>query len=101
VETSRQLIEQEHRRVEALFESFKESGDSELVSVICAELDAHAAAEEETFYTVVRDEAPQRREPRRRRGGEHGEARHLIGRIRRTFDREHVREPMNELEQIV
>jgi hemerythrin-like domain-containing protein len=33
--------------------------------------------------------------------GEHGDARQLIGRIRRSSDREHVRELMNELEQIV
>ena len=44
-----QLIEQEHRQVEALFERFKESRDSDVLTKLCDELDAHAAAEEEAF----------------------------------------------------
>ena len=52
------LIEQEHREVEGLFKNFKDSGDPTLVSKICDELDAHAAAEEEAFYPAVRDDVP-------------------------------------------
>lgn len=95
------LIEQDHRDVEKLFETFKETGYSALASVICAELDAHTAAEEATFYPVVRAELPYGATLATEGEGEHGEARQLIGRIRRTSDREHVRELMNELEQVV
>jgi hemerythrin-like domain-containing protein len=96
-----QLIEQDHRSIEKLFQTFKETGYSALASVICAELDVHAAAEEEAFYPVVRDEVPEGAKLAGEGESEHGEARQLIGRIRRTSDREHVRELMNELEQAV
>ncbi len=52
------LIEQGHRDVEKLFRTFKETGYSAPASVICAELDVHAAVEEEVFYTFVRGDLP-------------------------------------------
>jgi hemerythrin-like domain-containing protein len=96
-----QLIEQEHRQVEALFQDFKQNGDSALASKICDELDAHAAAEEETFYPVVRDNLPSGPKLASEAEDEHGEARQLIGRIRRTSDAEHLRELVIDLEQVV
>jgi hemerythrin superfamily protein len=53
-----ELIEHDHREVETLLHRFKENGDDALASKICDELDAHAAAEEKTFYPVVRDDLP-------------------------------------------
>ena len=96
-----ELIEREHRQVEALFQNFRETGNSALVSNICDELDAHAAAEEEAFYPVVRDEVPSGKKLAREAEDEHGEARQLIGRIRRTSDPDHVVELVNELEEVV
>jgi hemerythrin superfamily protein len=96
-----ELIEREHRQVEALFQNFRETGNSALVSNICDELDAHAAAEEEAFYPVVRDEVPSGKKLAGEAEDEHGEARQLIGRIRRTSDPDHVVELVNELEQLV
>jgi hemerythrin superfamily protein len=96
-----QLIEQDHREVEKLFQTFQETGYSALASVICTELDAHAAAEEETFYPVVRADVPYGVTFATEGEDEHAQARQLIGRIRGTSDREHVRELMNELEQLV
>jgi len=95
------LIEQEHREVEALFQDFKDSGDAAFVSKICDELDAHAAAEEEAFYPVVRDDGPSGKKLANEATNEHGEARQLIGRIRRTSDPDHIVELVNELEQAV
>src|SRR6266511_4667279 len=95
------LIEQEHRQVEALFENFRESGDSQVLTTLCDELDAHAAAEEEAFYPMVRDDVPSGKKLAKEAKDEHGEARHLIGRIRRTSDPDHVVELVNELEQAV
>jgi hemerythrin-like domain-containing protein len=96
-----QLIEQDHREVEALFQNFKGNGDSALASKICDELDVHASAEEETFYPVVRDDMVEGTKLVDEAEGEHGEARQLIGRIRRTSDPEHVRALVTELEQVV
>ena len=95
------LIEREHRQVEALFQNFRETGNSALVSNICDELDAHAAAEEQAFYPVVRDDVPSGKKLAGEAEEEHGEARQLIGRIRRTSDPDHVVELVNELEQVV
>ena len=95
------LIEREHRQVEALFQNFRETGNSALVSNICDELDAHAAAEEEAFYPVVRDDVPSGKKLASEAKEEHGEARQLIGRIRRTSDPDHVVELVSELEQVV
>ena len=95
------LIEREHRQVEALFQNFRETGNSALVSNICDELDAHAAAEEEAFYPVVRDDVPSGKKLASEAEEEHGEARQLIGRIRRTSDPDHVVELVSELEQVV
>jgi hemerythrin superfamily protein len=96
-----QLIEQEHRQVEALFERFKESRDSDVLTKLCDELDAHAAAEEEAFYPVVRDDVPSGKKLVNESKDEHGDARQLIGRIRRTSDPDHLVELVNELEQAV
>jgi hemerythrin superfamily protein len=96
-----QLIEQEHRQVEALFDSFRESGDTDVLTKLCDELDAHAAAEEEAFYPVVRDDVPSGKKLTNEAKNEHGDARQLIGRIRRTSDPDHVVELVNELEQAV
>jgi hemerythrin superfamily protein len=95
------LIEQEHRQVEALFERFRESGDADVLTKLCDELDAHAAAEEEAFYPVVRDDVPSGKKLANEAKNEHGDARQLIGRIRRTSDPDHVVELVNELEQAV
>jgi hemerythrin superfamily protein len=96
-----QLIEQEHRHVEALFERFRESGDADVLAKLCDDLDAHAAAEEEAFYPVVRDDVPSGKKLANEAKKEHGEARQLIGRIRRTSDPDHVVELVKKLEQAV
>jgi hemerythrin superfamily protein len=95
------LIEQEHRQVEALFENFRESGDSQVLTMLCDQLDAHAAAEEEAFYPMVRDDVPSGKKLAEEAKDEHSEARQLIGRIRRTSDPDHVVELVNELELAV
>src|SRR6266511_5626986 len=96
-----QLIEQEHRQVEALFDNFREAGDTDVLTKLCDELDAHAAAEEEAFYPVVRDDVPSGKKLVNESKDEHGDARQLIGRIRRTSDPDHLVELVNELEQAV
>ena len=95
------MIEQEHRQVEALFQRFRETGDSGLVGKICDELDAHAAAEEEAFYPVVRDDVPSGKKLAGEAKDEHGEARQVIGRLRRSSDPDHVVDLVNQLDRLV
>jgi hemerythrin superfamily protein len=95
------LIEREHRHVEALFDSFRETGDTGVLTKLCDELVAHAAAEEAAFYPMVRDDVPSGKKLANEAKDEHGEARQLIGRIRRTSDPDHVVELVNQLEQAV
>ena len=47
-----QLLKQDHRKVEGLFERY-ESGDSAAVPLICNELKVHTAIEERVVYPVL------------------------------------------------
>ena len=78
-----------------------ESGETGVLTKLCDEIDAHAAAEEEAFYPVVRDDVPSGKKLTKEAKNEHGDARQLIGRIRRTSDPDHVVELVNQLEQAV
>ena len=53
-----QLLTQDHRKVEELFEKFEKAGDSskkeEIAKQICTELKVHAMLEEEIFYPALR-----------------------------------------------
>ena len=53
-----ELIETDHREVEALFAQFKSSKDPKVAEKICEELDAHAAAEEQAVYPRFEEEVP-------------------------------------------
>ena len=54
------LLKADHRKVEALFESFEKARGAErkktLVRQICTELAVHTSIEEEIFYPACRDE---------------------------------------------
>ena len=49
-----QLLKDDHREVEALFEQFGQSGDPEIALKICEELTVHATLEEELVYPLYR-----------------------------------------------
>lgn len=49
-----ELIKQDHRAVENLFEEFEQTGNFETARQICAELTAHALLEEEMIYPILR-----------------------------------------------
>jgi len=58
-----EILKSDHREVEALFEEYEEGKDQldeerkeELASQICQALTAHAAIEEEIFYSAVRNQ---------------------------------------------
>jgi hemerythrin-like domain-containing protein len=68
-----------------------------VLTKLCDELDAHLAAEEEAFYPVVRDDVPSGKKLTKEAKNEHGDARQLIGRIRRTSDPDHVDDEEEEM----
>jgi hemerythrin superfamily protein len=95
------LIEADHREVESLFAQFKQNGSKDTALKICDALAAHAGAEEQVFYPVIRDDVRDGQKLASEGEEEHGEARQLIGRIKNTRDEGHLAELVNELEQAV
>ena len=93
-----ELIETDHREVEALFERFKSDSSKQTAMRICEELDAHAYAEEKVFYPAVRADVPDGEQLVSEAADEHSEARQLIGRIKNTQDDSHLAELVKELE---
>ena len=96
-----QLIEQDHREVEGLFEQFKNGGSESVAAKICEELEVHAAAEEKVFYPVVKSDVPGGDDMASEGNEEHGEARQLIGRIKQTSDEAHLADLVTDLEEAV
>ena len=48
------LLTQDHRKVEKMFDEFKKSKDNKLVKEACNELKIHTQIEEEIFYPALR-----------------------------------------------
>jgi hemerythrin superfamily protein len=96
-----ELIEKDHRQVEALFSKFETTGDSSVAMTICEELDRHTTAEEKAVYPVVEAEVPDGKKLADEAVDEHKEARQLIGRIRRTEDPSHLAALLGELKQAI
>jgi hemerythrin superfamily protein len=92
------LIEHDHREVEQLFADFKSAADPSIAAKICDELTKHTYGEEQAVYPVVAERLDGGKSLAKEAENEHKEARQLIGRIRNTSDRDHLRELMTELE---
>jgi hemerythrin superfamily protein len=56
--TPPELLMQDHRKVEGLFEEYKKSADPSLVKEICTELKVHTEIEEEVVYPVLASDVP-------------------------------------------
>jgi hemerythrin superfamily protein len=92
------LIEQDHREVEQLFAEFQSSDDPSLAARICDELTRHTHGEDRAVYPIVAERVDDGKSLTDEAEQEHKAARQLIGRIRNTTDRDHLRELMAELE---
>ncbi len=73
-----QLLKDDHRKVEQLFEEFEESSEHSVVLQICQELTAHAIVEEELLYPVLKRIDPENYTDAE---AEHSEAKQLIARL--------------------
>lgn len=112
-----ELIKQDHREVERLFEAFEQSDDSEqkreIVDQVIHELSVHAAIEEQIFYPSVREALAAGDSLVDESLHEHGEAKQLLNELdgmapdHPSFDptmtelirdvRHHVEEEENEI----
>ena len=94
------LLEQDHRRVEKLFDRFEKSGDADIARRLCAELRLHNSIEEELVYPLL--EAKVDDHLARLSGHDHRAAKDLVSRIerRRVVDGG-LRELMAELKAVV
>src|SRR5205814_8970922 len=111
--TPSQLLKQEHRKVEKLFELYKQSGDAAVVEQICTELKVHTTIEEEVVYPALKSDVPGGKDMEEHAEEEHNEVETAIKEIERLgygdpgVDRlmqeiisgvtEHVQEEENEV----
>jgi iron-sulfur cluster repair protein YtfE (RIC family) len=95
------LIEQDHREVEQLFEQFESTRDLSIPATICDELDRHTSGEEQVVYPAIASDVPGGKKMVEEAVGEHEEARQMIGRIRRTEDPEEVAELVGTLKEAI
>ncbi len=86
------LLENDHRKVEGLFERYRTTSDGkrEIVEGIARELSIHMAAEEKEFYPVIRTAIPDGASLVRDAVKEHQEAKGLLAELAKldlgTFD---------------
>lgn len=92
------MLEQDHRKVEALFADWQATKDAAVAEQICTELTIHATVEEQTVYPVLAEAVPQGEQLEEEAEQEHGEAKELITRIQQAgFTGPLVAELMEEL----
>ena len=93
------MLTEDHRRAEGLFEEFAETGDEQVAAMVCNDLTLHTEIEERAIYPALRqlDGGEQLVEEALR---EHNEAKQLIERIRGTAGDE-LTDLMDELEAAV
>jgi hemerythrin superfamily protein len=75
------LLEQDHRKVEALFADWQRTKDAAIAEQICTELTIHATVEEQAVYPVLAQDVPKGEELEEEAEQEHGEAKDLIAKI--------------------
>lgn len=94
------MIEDDHRKVEQLFQQYKQSKDPTTLDEICAELTIHAALEEQHVYPLMERELPDGGELVQEAQEEHQEVKGLIAEIERLgFDGDGVEELVTQMEE--
>ncbi|HTX01958.1 MAG TPA: hemerythrin domain-containing protein [Acidimicrobiales bacterium] len=78
------VLEQEHRVVEQLFEEYQRSSDPAVAERICDELALHTRAEEQVVYPTLRRDVAGGPELAHEAEQEHGEVDDLIEQVRRA-----------------
>ena len=78
-----EMLTQDHREVEQLFEQYRQSKDPAVVEQICTELTVHAAAEEQVIYPALGAEVEGGQGMRQHAEQEHQEVKDAIFEIER------------------
>ena len=78
------LLEQDHRKVEQLFEEYRSSQDPAVAEQICTELQVHTTIEEDVIYPVVKKDVPEGKELEAEAEKEHEEVENLIKRVQKA-----------------
>lgn len=92
------MLEQDHRKVEALFADWQRTKDAAVAEQICSELTVHATVEEQAVYPVLAQDVPQGEQLEEEAEQEHGDAKELIAKIQRAgYSGPRVAELMEEL----
>jgi len=97
----RDLLKQNHRELEVLFEQFDRGRDQDVALKICEELELHAEAEEQIVYPALREGVAGGRHLADEAEQQHSQARQLIARIKRASDEEHRAALVGELKEAV
>ena len=77
------MLEQDHRKVEQLFEQYRTTKDPAVVQEICIELTVHTTIEEEVVYPVVAKDLAGGKDLDKEARKEHKEVEDAIGEIER------------------
>lgn len=78
------MLEQDHRKVEALFAEWQKSQDAGVAEQICTELTVHAEVEEHSVYPVLAEQVPQGADLEEEAEQEHAEVKALIAQIQQA-----------------
>ena len=78
------MLEQDHRKVEQLFEQYRSSQDPAVAEQICTELQVHTTIEEDVVYPVVKKDVPEGKELEEEAEKEHEEVEGLIKQVQKV-----------------
>lgn len=94
------MLEEDHRRVEALFDQYGQSQDPLIAQQIVTELQVHTTVEEREIYPTVKNDVPGGDELEQEAEKEHEEVEQLLAQIeQRGFDDPSVPELMLKVEE--
>lgn len=94
------MLEEDHRKVEALFEEYQNGQDPLIAEQICTELMVHTTVEEQEVYPTVKSDVPGGEDLEAEAEKEHAEVEQLIKQVQqRGFDDPSVPELMLQIEE--
>lgn len=94
------MLEEDHRRVEQLFEQYADGQDPMIAQQICMELKVHTTVEEQEIYPIVKSDVPEGQELEAEAEKEHEEVEALIKQVeQKGFDDPGVPELMLKIEE--
>lgn len=94
------MLEEDHRKVESLFEQYQNGQDPLIAEQICTELMVHTEVEEQAIYPTVKSDLPDGKELEQEAEKEHSEVEQLIKQVQQKgFDDPSVPELMLRIEE--